>query len=83
MIGPDIVIQSLGYGCTECILGKPLNLNDPITFVVDTEDVAEYLDIANIQTDENILQAVRIYIWVLGGRAQVSSSLVIKLTLTS
>lgn len=63
MIGPDIVIQSLGYGSTECILGKPL---DATTFVVDTEDVAEYLDIADIQTDQNILQAVRIYTWVLG-----------------
>ncbi|KIM56354.1 hypothetical protein SCLCIDRAFT_243824 [Scleroderma citrinum Foug A] len=54
VIGPDIVIQSLGYGSTECILGKPL---DATTFVVDTKDVAEYLDIADIQTDQNILQA--------------------------
>ena len=60
MIGPDVVIQSLGYGSTECILGKPLNLDDALTFVIDTEDVAEYLDIANNQMQDNILQAVRI-----------------------
>ena len=67
MIGPDIVIQSLGYGSTECILGKPLNHNDAITFVVDTEDVAEYLDLTNDQTLDSILQAVCIQFLVLGG----------------
>ena len=62
VIGSDIIIQTVAYGSTECIIGKPFNLDDPMTFVVDTEDVVEYLDIANDLTQENILEAVRIVV---------------------
>ena len=60
MIGPNVVITSPGYGCTECIIGAPFNVADTDVFVVNTTNVVEYLDVVDNQAHENILQAVRI-----------------------
>ena len=62
MIGPDVVIQTLGYACSECDLATSLNPDDVMTFVINTASVTEYLDIADAPTEENILQTVRVYI---------------------
>ena len=59
MIGPNVVITSPGYGCTECIIGAPFNMADTDVFVVNTTNVVEYLDVVDNQAHENILQAVR------------------------
>ena len=60
MIGPNVVITNHGYGCSECVIGVPLNREDVDVFVVNSANVVEYLDVAEKQAHENILQAVRI-----------------------
>ena len=60
MIGPNVDLTSPGYGCTECIIGVPFNPADLDVFVVNTTNVVEYLDVADNQRHEDILQAVRI-----------------------
>jgi len=59
VIGPNVIVTSPGYGCTECVIGVPLNPEDPDVFVVNSTNVVEYLDVADNQTHESILQAVR------------------------
>ncbi|KAL4066488.1 GH3 auxin-responsive promoter [Scleroderma yunnanense] len=56
VIGPKAIITSPGYGCTECTLATLLNPEDPATFVIDTNDAVEYLDVADSQAHGNILQ---------------------------
>ncbi|KAL4080504.1 GH3 auxin-responsive promoter [Scleroderma citrinum] len=56
VIGPKAIITSPGYGCTECILATLLNPEDPDTFVINTNDAVEYLDVADGQAHRNILQ---------------------------
>ena len=60
MIGPNVVLTGPGYGCTECIIGAPFNPTDTDVYVVNTTNVVEYLDVADSQRHEDILQAVRI-----------------------
>ena len=69
MIGPNVLITSPGYGCTECVLGVPLNREDVDVFVVNCTDVVEYVEVADNQACENILQAVRISLPVILGLA--------------
>ena len=59
MIGPNVVITNHGYGCTESVIGVPLNLEDVDVFVVNSANAIEYLDVADNQAHENIRQAVR------------------------
>ena len=68
MIGPKVAIHSPGYASTECLLAKPLNPEDTETFVVNTEDLVEYLDVVDKdnQAHGNIRQAVRIFFCALG-----------------
>ena len=60
MIGPKVIITNHGYGCSECAIGVPLNREDVDVFVVNSTNAVEYLDVADNQAHENILQAVRI-----------------------
>ena len=60
MIGPNVIVTNHGYGCSECSIGVPLNREDVDLFVVNSRNLVEYLDVADGQTHENILQAVRI-----------------------
>ena len=60
MLGPDVLITSPGYGCTESVFGVPLNIEDVDVFVVNCPDVVEYVNLVDNQAQENILQAVRI-----------------------
>jgi len=69
VIGPNVLITSPGYGCTECVLGVPLNREDVDVFVVNCTDVVEYVEVADNQACENILQAVRISLPVILGLA--------------
>ena len=62
MIGPDVVIQTLGYTCSERDLATSLNPDDVMTFVINTASVTEYLDIVDAPMEENILQTVHVYI---------------------
>ncbi|KAI6011784.1 GH3 auxin-responsive promoter [Pisolithus marmoratus] len=57
VLGPNILIQNPGYGCTECAVGKRLNANDTETFFLDTADVVEFLDTSEALIHDNILQA--------------------------
>ena len=60
VIGPNVVIMSPGYACTECPIGGSLNPGDPETFVVGTKDVVEYLNVEDNEAHDNIRQAVRL-----------------------
>ena len=67
MLGPDVLITSPGYGCTECVFGVPLNLEDVDVFVVNCPNVVEYVNLVDNKAQENILQAVRISLCVFFG----------------
>jgi len=67
VIGPDVVVTSPGYGCTECVPGVPLNREDVDVFVINCMDVVEYVEVADNQSREKILQAVRISLPVFLG----------------
>ena len=58
MLGPSITIHNFGYGCTEGLRGKAINFGESGDFVLDNEDVVEFLDVTNEQTTNNIVQAV-------------------------
>ena len=60
VLGPDVLIENLGYGCTECLVGLPFNPEDLDTFVVNDTNVVEYLEVVNDNVHDNIQQAVRI-----------------------
>ncbi|KAI6038809.1 GH3 auxin-responsive promoter [Pisolithus marmoratus] len=57
VLGPNVLIQTPGYGCTECAMGKAFNANDTETFILDTADVVEFLDTSEALVHDNILQA--------------------------
>ena len=65
MLGPDVLITSPGYGCTESVFGVPLNRDDIDVFVVNCPDVVEYVHLVDNQAQGSILQAVRISLRVL------------------
>jgi len=62
VIGPNVVVKSPGYACTECFLAGPFNPEDTETFVISTKDVVEYLDVADNQIHGNLRQAVCTFI---------------------
>ncbi|KAI6119507.1 GH3 auxin-responsive promoter [Pisolithus thermaeus] len=57
VLGPNVLIQNIGYGCTECSIGRMLNIGDTETFVLETTDVVEFLDTSEVLVHDNILQA--------------------------
>lgn len=57
VLGPNVLIQNVGYGCTECIMGRMLNADDTETFVFETGDVIEFLDASETLVHDKILQA--------------------------
>ncbi|KAI6115647.1 GH3 auxin-responsive promoter [Pisolithus croceorrhizus] len=57
VLGPNVLIQNIGYGCTECSIGRMLNIDDTETFVLETTDVVEFLDTSEVLVHDNILQA--------------------------
>ena len=67
MIGPNVVVTNIGYGCTECAIGVPLNREDVHVFVVNSTNFIEYLDVAGNLARENVLQAVCISLPVFLG----------------
>jgi len=58
VLGPNITIHNFGYGCTEGLRGKAINFGDSGDFVLETEDIVEFLDVTEKQTVDNIVQAV-------------------------
>ena len=58
MLGPNITIHNFAYGCTEGLRGKAINLGESGDFILDNEDVVEFLDVTNKHTTDNIVQAV-------------------------
>ncbi|KAF8836524.1 hypothetical protein BDN67DRAFT_974069 [Paxillus ammoniavirescens] len=57
ILGPAIAMRGFGYGSTECIMAASYDMEDLDTFVIQTEDVIEFLDVGAEETHENILQA--------------------------
>ncbi|KIJ13242.1 hypothetical protein PAXINDRAFT_14001 [Paxillus involutus ATCC 200175] len=57
ILGPTIAMRGFGYGSTECIVAASYDMDDLDTFVIQTEDVIEFLDVDAEETHENILQA--------------------------
>ncbi|KIJ13241.1 hypothetical protein PAXINDRAFT_100828 [Paxillus involutus ATCC 200175] len=57
VLGPTVSIYSPGFITTETYIGVPYHVNDLDTFVIQTEDVVEFLDVAAEESHENILQA--------------------------
>jgi len=58
VLGPNIIIHNFAYGCTEGLRGKAINLGESGDFVLENEDVIEFLDVTYEQTTDNIVQAV-------------------------
>ncbi|KAF8836518.1 hypothetical protein BDN67DRAFT_320800 [Paxillus ammoniavirescens] len=56
ILGSNIAIHNVGYGATECHIAATYDTNDLEKFVIQTEDVIEFLDAAAEETHENILQ---------------------------
>ncbi|KAL4078869.1 GH3 auxin-responsive promoter [Scleroderma yunnanense] len=56
VLGPNITIHNHAYGCTEGLVCKALNFGDTGAYIVDTEDVVEFLDVADMQLPCNIVQ---------------------------
>ncbi|KIM52482.1 hypothetical protein SCLCIDRAFT_1223676 [Scleroderma citrinum Foug A] len=57
VLGPNITIHNFAYGCTEGLRGKAINLGESGDFILDNEDVVEFLDVTNKHTTDNIVQA--------------------------
>ncbi|KIJ13247.1 hypothetical protein PAXINDRAFT_170699 [Paxillus involutus ATCC 200175] len=57
ILGPTIAMRGFGYGSTECVMGASYDMDDLDMFVIQTEDVIEFLHVAAEETHENILQA--------------------------
>ncbi|KIJ13240.1 hypothetical protein PAXINDRAFT_170690, partial [Paxillus involutus ATCC 200175] len=57
VLGPTVGIYSPGFLTTEAHIGVPYYVNDLDTFVIETEDVVEFLDVAAEESHANILQA--------------------------
>ncbi|KIK22599.1 hypothetical protein PISMIDRAFT_651535, partial [Pisolithus microcarpus 441] len=57
VLGPNVLIQNIGYGCTECSVGRMLNIGDTETFVLETGDHIGFLDTSKAPVRDNILQA--------------------------
>jgi len=62
VLGPIIIIHNFAYGCGEGLRGKAINLGESGDFVLENEDVVEFLDVTNEQMTDNIVQAVCISI---------------------
>ncbi|KIJ05378.1 hypothetical protein PAXINDRAFT_21352 [Paxillus involutus ATCC 200175] len=56
VLGPTIAIRSAGYGATEARIAVSYYTVDLDTYVLQTEDVIEFLDAAAEEIHENILQ---------------------------
>jgi len=50
-----------------CLVGVPLNREDVEVFVVNSTNVVECVEVVDNQAHENILQAVRISLFVFSG----------------
>ncbi|KAF8836521.1 hypothetical protein BDN67DRAFT_1014635 [Paxillus ammoniavirescens] len=57
VLGPTIAMRGFGYGSTECIMAASYDMDDLDTFVIQTEDVIEFLNVEAEEAHENILQA--------------------------
>ncbi|KAI5993123.1 GH3 auxin-responsive promoter, partial [Pisolithus marmoratus] len=57
VLGQNVHIRNVGYGCTECPMGRMLNIDDNETFVLETDNVVEFLDTSEALVHDNILQA--------------------------
>ncbi|KIJ13239.1 hypothetical protein PAXINDRAFT_13998 [Paxillus involutus ATCC 200175] len=57
VLGPTVGICSPGFVTTEAFIGVPYYVDDLDTFVIETEDVVEFLDVTAEETHKNILQA--------------------------
>ncbi|KIK80810.1 hypothetical protein PAXRUDRAFT_833328 [Paxillus rubicundulus Ve08.2h10] len=57
ILGPTIALRGFGYGATECVMAASYDMDDLDTFVIQTEDVIEFLDVTAEESHENILQA--------------------------
>ncbi|KAI6151127.1 GH3 auxin-responsive promoter [Pisolithus tinctorius] len=57
ILGPNVVIYNPLYICTECLIGRTLNLEDTETFVVATDDLIEFLDMTQESTHGQVLQS--------------------------
>ena len=60
ILGPNVSIRCVGYGGTEAVIGAPYDPNKPDEFVLQSDDVIEFLDLSLDATHENLRQAVSI-----------------------
>ncbi|KIK11142.1 hypothetical protein PISMIDRAFT_19777 [Pisolithus microcarpus 441] len=56
VLGPNVAIHNPWYICTECLIGRNLNPGDTETFVIATDELIEFLDMTEEQTQEGVLQ---------------------------
>ena len=59
ILGPHVSIRCLGYGSTEAAIGAPYD-NKLDEFVLQSDDIVEFLDLSLDATHENLRQAVSI-----------------------
>ncbi|KAF8134275.1 GH3 auxin-responsive promoter-domain-containing protein [Boletus edulis] len=57
ILGPNVSIRSSGYGCSEGAFGVPHDVNTLDEFVLQSDDIVEFLDVSLDATHENLSQA--------------------------
>ncbi|KAI6009406.1 GH3 auxin-responsive promoter [Pisolithus orientalis] len=57
VLGPNVIIHNTWYICTEGLIGRTLNFEDTETFVIAANDLIEFLDMTEGETNRKILQA--------------------------
>ncbi|KAG6375687.1 GH3 auxin-responsive promoter [Boletus reticuloceps] len=57
ILGPNVSIRGPGYGCSEGSFGVPHDVNKLDEFVLQSDDIVEFLDASLDATHENLRQA--------------------------
>ena len=60
ILGPNVSIRSPGYASTEAMIGAPHDANKLDEFVLQSDDIVEFLDLSLDPIHENLCQAVSI-----------------------
>ena len=60
ILGPNVSIRAPGYASTEAWMGAPHDANELDEFVLQSDDIVEFLDLSLDATHENLCQAVSI-----------------------
>lgn len=60
IVGPNVSIHGFAYGASEAMIGYPHDANKPDEFVLQSDDIVEFLDISQDESHENLCQVVSV-----------------------